>query len=1024
ALIAELTLTATGEALLPAINEGIIVPLSDQYRLVHLQEQDREEFDFGVSYKFQHDRVQQAAYALLTDEEKPSLHLKIARLLQAHTPAEGLEERLIEIVRHYNEGRELIVDEQERENLSLLNLQASKKAKKSNAYRPAFEYARVAKALLPEDAWRTSYDHCFEIHREYAEIAYLSREFETAEEICQIILQQVKRKMDKVTIYRIQIVHYTLRGRLEDAIETGIQALSLLGMKVSPNPGKIPVIRELLATKWNLGRRSVANLIEQPLMKNSEKKIVMKIMIDIVPAAYILGREELLAVLAFKQVNIALRFGNSPEAAYAYMVYAMLQSGVLSDFRNSREFGELAIELNTKLDDLEFRCKIFFLLAANVYHWSNHWNTMLPIFKNAIEVGLQTGDLLYTGYASFMSHWGRDISLNKASEQWKQNLAILLSIKHQEGIPLARFIQQFYFNLMGKTENRLTLSDSEFDEDECLAEMRKVSSWGVVGFFITKLQVYYLYDAFEEGLKLISETDQLKKVVMGTILTVEYSFYAFMTYAAAYAKMNKKAQHQALKRMKKEYKEMRKWYDYYSVNSAHLVYMMESEFAQIKNDNQAAITCLEKAIDAATENEFLQFKALANKLLGKLYLSLDKKKIASLYLTDAYYDYQMWGATSVLEFLKEKYGAYLDLGALQRQSGPQQTQTISGTLSSQTGTGEKGAIDLDTVTKAAQAISGEVVLEDLLTKLLESVRENAGAEKAILLLVQGTSNELLIQAKSLRDQEIEVLTAQKPEESDQLSSGIVNYVARSLDNLVLGAATLEGEFTNDPYILQNQPKSVLCIPILHHSELAGVLYLENAITSHAFTPDRVEVLKVIASQAAISLENVKVYEELEERVRQRTEELSIAKEQAENSKKQAEKANQAKSEFLANMSHEIRTPMNAVLGFTEILNARLTNPTDKSYLDSIDTSGRSLLRLINDILDLSKVEAGKFELEYSAVTLRIFVNELKTIFSQKITQKGLDFIIDIDDSLPHALVLDETRLRQVLLNLIGNAIKF
>ncbi|MCP4416517.1 MAG: hypothetical protein GY805_07840, partial [Chloroflexi bacterium] len=253
ALIAELTLTTTGEALLPAINEGIIVPLSDRYRLVHLQEQDREEFDFGVNYKFQHDRVQQAAYTLLPDEEKTTQHLKIARLLQAHTPAEHLEERLIEIVRHFNEGRELIVDEQERESLVFFNLQSSKKAKKSNEYLPAFEYARVAKALLPKNAWRVAYDRCFEAHQEYADTAYLSGELEIADEIIQLLLKKAKTKLEKASIYQMQVRQHAILGENEESILAGIKALSVFGVKLNLKPSRLSILTEVALVKWNLG---------------------------------------------------------------------------------------------------------------------------------------------------------------------------------------------------------------------------------------------------------------------------------------------------------------------------------------------------------------------------------------------------------------------------------------------------------------------------------------------------------------------------------------------------------------------------------------------------------------------------------------------------------------------------------------------------------------------------------------------------------------------------------------------------
>ncbi|MCP4297665.1 MAG: serine/threonine-protein kinase PknK, partial [Proteobacteria bacterium] len=227
---------ATGKAFLPAIDEGIIVPLSDQYRLVHLQEQDHEKSDFGVSYKFQHDRVQQAAYSLLTEEKKASLHLKIARLLQRFTPEADFEEKLIDIVRHFNEGRGLIADEQEREKLSHLNLKMSKKAKHSNAYRSAFNYTRVAKELLPDNAWTTGYDHCFEVHREYAETAYLSREFEIAGEISRLLIDEAKTELEKAQVYHMQVRHLVISGENEEAILAGIQALSLLGIKISMKP--------------------------------------------------------------------------------------------------------------------------------------------------------------------------------------------------------------------------------------------------------------------------------------------------------------------------------------------------------------------------------------------------------------------------------------------------------------------------------------------------------------------------------------------------------------------------------------------------------------------------------------------------------------------------------------------------------------------------------------------------------------------------------------------------------------------
>ena len=330
---------------------------------------------------------------------------------------------------------------------------------------------------------------------------------------------------------------------------------------------------------------------------------------------------------------------------------------------------------------------------------------------------------------------------------------------------------------------------------------------------------------------------------------------------------------------------------------------------------------------------------------------------------------------------------------------------------------QDGSMDWMSLVKASRALSGEIELQGLITKLMHLVLESAGADQAILLLDK--SGKWFVEAIESSEKQEMIMEGRRldkiPDRDVPLS--IIHYIMRTQKDVILNNACAEGKFTTDPYMKQKQSKSVLGLPLVFQGRLLGILILQNYKIEAAFTEDRLQVLRTLTAQAATSLENVRIYEDLEQRVKERTEELSIAK-------KQADEANQSKSVFLANMSHELRTPLNAIIGFSDILGGSISNPKHKDYLDRIRTSGGSLLTLINEILDLSKIESGKMELEHSVVSLTNMFNEIKLLFEQKTYEKGVELVVNISETIPEALLLDGKRIRQILINLIGNAVKF
>ncbi|HIE95914.1 MAG: AAA family ATPase [Fuerstiella sp.] len=998
-------LTTTAEVLLPAIREGIIIPLDAQYRLVHLQDQDEEESDFGVSYRFQHDRVQQAAYSLLEGTKRSELHLRIARLLQQRTPAEHFDERLIEIVRHFNEGKELVVDPEERDQLCSLNLRASKKAKRSMAHGPAFEYAKIAHGLLPPNAWAECYRKCFDVHDELAESASLNGDLDLAEEICQLLLREAKSRLEKVQVYRLQAAQCAIAGRREDAIETGIRALSLLGIKVSSNPSKLTVLREILAARWNLGGRDIASLVDQHLQEDPERTIAMQILIEMIAPAYLLGRENLFAVVALKQVNLALRFGNCPEAAYAYVVYAMLLNGISGDLERSHEFGDLALALNEKLNDLKYRCRIVFLYANFVHAWNNHIGTTHTHYRKAMEIGLQTGDLLYSGYASAMAMkqgQAGGLTLHEAMEQAQPHLTVIADSSHPDAMDLGNTFQQYRLNLLGKTLNPNTLSDSCFDEEAFLSSMLKRNyATGLGVYYAVKLQIYYLHGSFMEAVELMAGTDRFYESVKGQSSEIDYCFYATMNLAGAYSRMSPTRQRHAVRRMAKECRTMRKWCRHEPVNFRHLILMMEAEMARVTGDPQSAISLLEKALESATANEFPQYKAIANELLGITYLGLDRKRIAGLHLSDAYHDYQSWGAIRKVELLHKQHGRLIQPGT---------SFTADST------------IDMITVAEVAQAISSEVVVGKLMVTLMETVRVNAGAEKAIMLLADGEGHELVVRAKSVGQGDVELMSGKSSEESADISRGIVNYVARTLQHVVIGDATHEGMFTNDPDIQKHRSKSVLCMPILNQGKLLGVLYLENNVASHAFTSDRLEVLRVLAAQSVIVIENALVFEELTKAqeqilVRQRREtELAEAK-LADLSQQLVHQTRLATiGQMTASIAHEIRNPLGAVRNAAYLMKRKLPAETAHllQYLKIIDQEVNTANVVIRDMLEMARSK----EPVRASIDLSLLVREVFDHVANG--SRRLELVSNPD---PFLLDADFGQLRQVINNLVTNAVQ-
>jgi len=853
----------------PAVRDGFLIPLGDAYRYfdenVQAVAEDGAEVP-PVVLRFAHDRVQQSAYSLIPPGTAASIHYTIGRSLLEVSDGTDRAEILFSAASHLNLGRERLPGDAERRALLRLNLRAGRRAMASAAFAPALAYFTAADELRSERDLPALYESTRDILTGKGECEYLTGAFDEAERTFDRALALVRTPAEQGRIRGQQVELFIHRSQLEKALATALEALRILGSPMPPNPGRLSVMLEMLKVRWNLGRRRIPDLIHLPEMRSEEPRVAMNILMSLFGIAYSRG-QEFGGLVISRMMNLTLRHGNADVSSYAYALYGLLLSAGFRMYDTGRRLATLGLQLSERFDNRLLRGRCNFVFATLHNHWTKPAETNREYLHEAYTLALQNGDLLYASYAlsqETILDIFTGVPLPSVYGNASAHLAFVRDIRHPD--------IAFYFEGAMRWAAGLMGTDAD-KETAGYAERLDASEYVPPRMFhrFTTLQHLYLTGEYPDAQRLVEESAPMQHTLIGQVLEAEYAFYRCLTGLALAATSAAPRHRSLLNEVASAERRLTQWAALSAANFAHKRDLVAAERARAEHREVRAMRFYDAAIAGARARGFVHDEGLANQRSGEFHLAAGRESIAAKYLSEARACYASWGATTLVAMLERQYPALVP-PATHAPRGPE-------TATSTTRTGTE-TLDLLSILKASQTLSGEIVLARLLERMMAIVLENAGAQRGILIVEKEGS--FSIEAEGLVEASPPVVIRSVPlEGSGSAAESVVRYVARSREHVVLDDAASAGPFTADPYVSQGGIRSILCMPIEHQGKLSGILYLENSLSPGVFTPSRIEVLRLLSSQIAVSMENARLYAREKELARMQEEVRLAAKIQRE-----------------------------------------------------------------------------------------------------------------------------------------------
>jgi PAS domain S-box-containing protein len=804
-------------------------------------------------YKFVHDRVQEAAYSLIPEASRAEVHLRIGRLLVTQTPPERREEAIFEIVNQLNRGAALITAQDERERVAELNLIAGRRAKISTAYISAVSYLAAGRGLLSEQCWEQCYELVFALEINRAECELLTGD-DAAEERLVMLSHRARNLTDLATVASLRETLHTMHNQFDRSVQVALQYLRKVGVHWPSQPNWQDVLAEY-DSMWNrLEHRSIDQMAALPLMSDPKAGAIVEVLTEIVPAAYFTDMN-LCCLVVCRIANLSLEHGNSNGSVYAYSLLGFLLRTCFGNHEGGFQFGKLALDLAARPELNRYRARAYFNFAYTVNPWTNHIRTGRTLLRQALTAAEESGDLTfaaYSHYALMTDLLASGDPLDQVQQEGQSGLNFASKAKFGLVVDIMTAHLRFVRTLRGQTFEFGSFNDAEFDENRF--EQHLEADPGLLNptcvYWIRKLQARFYAGDYSAALLAASKAAPLLWTSPSSFEPAEYHFYAALVHAARCDFASADERRLGLEALAIHSRQIATWMENCPANFDNRAALVAAEKARVEGRDLEAMHLYERAIRSSRDHGFVQNEGLASELAARFYAAGGFEITAHGYLRHARYCYLRWGADGKVRQLDTMYPQLRT-----EEPAPAPTSTIAASIDH---------LDLATVIKVSQAISGEFVLDKLLETFIRTALEQAGAERGLLILSQGGEPHVAADA-TISGGSVIVHRCTVPVAAAVLPVSVVHYVLRTRESVILDDAAVQSLFADDEYIRQRQPRSVLCLPLLNQAKVTGVLYLENNLAPRVFAPARIAVLKLLASQAAISLENTRLYKDLAER---------------------------------------------------------------------------------------------------------------------------------------------------------------